>query len=533
MPQTLQTLDWIFLAGFFALVSGAGIFVSKYVKRTDDFFKGGGAIPWWMAGISCYVGYTSAFVFVVYGQMAYKHGLVALCAMPCGFFGFAFSAVFLAKRWRKAGILTPVEYLEMRYNNVIRQVFAIGTIPYRIIDDSLKVLALSILLSLVTGLSINWMVGIAGLLVLVYCTTGGLLSVVVTDTLQFLVMLAVVVWLFIAALASTHAPEFASSVNTGSAWSGLWASLRAQDNEVHFFASAATGGNITLSFWMILVLVVALSTNMWWSLIQRYLCVKSDHDAPKVAWTLAWLNVAMAILILVPVFIGRRLLPGQDDAESKSIYVRLCMLLLPSGTLGLVVAAMFAATTTSLAAEYTVLGSVMAHDIYRRMIHPQGSDGHYLTVARVCTGLTALVAISVCMIVLNSGATLFTWMAKATGLFLPPMAVPFIGGILWQKPSARAAIITYLVGLATAILLFGAEMLFQFKATLTPIVPALASFMERSPWVRFWEFHTFQVTTLAGFAVTISAFIASGHLCRPPADENARREALFQRLRGV
>ena len=74
MPQGLQTADHIIIVGYFVLLMIIGVYFWRRMKHVRDFFTGGNAIPWWLAGVSFYLTGFSAFTFVAYSEMAYRFG---------------------------------------------------------------------------------------------------------------------------------------------------------------------------------------------------------------------------------------------------------------------------------------------------------------------------------------------------------------------------------------------------------------------------------------------------------------------------
>ena len=182
--QQLNEPDYIVLVGYFALMLGIGIYFYRYMRGMKDYFSGGNRIPWWLSGISFYMSSFSAFAFVGYSTMAYKFGWVAVTLFWTAVPATLVSVVFFSRKWRRARIDSPVEYLELRYNRIVRQLFAWEGIPVKIIDDALKLVAIGIVVTTALGLGekgltqcILW----SGLIILTYTLLGGLWAVVVTD----------------------------------------------------------------------------------------------------------------------------------------------------------------------------------------------------------------------------------------------------------------------------------------------------------------------------------------------------------------
>src|SRR3712207_864499 len=118
--RTLGALDYAAVGLYLALIASIGVFFGRYVKDVGDYLKGGGTIPWFAAGISSYMGFFSTFVFVAYAGIAYQDGLVALVILWSTVPATLIGATLLAKRWRRAGVMTPLEYLETRFNAATR-----------------------------------------------------------------------------------------------------------------------------------------------------------------------------------------------------------------------------------------------------------------------------------------------------------------------------------------------------------------------------------------------------------------------------
>ena len=117
----LSPLDFAVIAVYFAVVLGAGLFMGKYVKSTSDFFSGGKRVPWWMGAISSYMAMISCFVFIAYAQIGYEDGLVGVTVFWSTAFAILAGTFVFARRWQRANLATPIEYLERRYGPGVRQ----------------------------------------------------------------------------------------------------------------------------------------------------------------------------------------------------------------------------------------------------------------------------------------------------------------------------------------------------------------------------------------------------------------------------
>ena len=178
------------------LLTLIGLYFWKRMRHVRDFFTGGNAIPWWLAGVSFYLTGFSAFTFVAYSEMAYRYGFVAVT--------LAWSSAVGDGRGNHVPRLAlaacphhqPVEFLEARYSRHIRQVLAWAGIPLKMIDDGLKIYATGVFVSVGIGYDLKTSIVVSGMVMLLYTFMGGLWAVVVTDYIQFIILTLGVLVLF-------------------------------------------------------------------------------------------------------------------------------------------------------------------------------------------------------------------------------------------------------------------------------------------------------------------------------------------------
>ena len=375
----------------------------------------------------------SAFVFNP--SICYRYGWVGVTLLWVAVRATLFSVVFFAKRWRRARIDSPVEYLETRYNAFLRQVFAWQGIPVKMIDDGIKLFATGTFISICTGINIKYSIFGAGGIMLIYTFMGGLWAVMVTDFIQFVVLTVGLLVIF--PLSIQRAGGFAQIFNNSP--------------EGFFNMTAPEYG------WTYVIPLIMLYSLAWssinWALIQRYYCVPKERDALKVGWAVIALYIIGPPLMFSPAIAARQFIPELQDAGT--IYPLLCTQLLPAGMLGLAIAAMFAATMSTLSGDYNVCASVLTNDVYRRLIRPSASQKELVTVGRLMTLLVGLVALGTAMILARWKAeSMFRVMVTLFGVATAPVAVPMLLGLLSRRYTGRSAILGFLCGTAVGLLLF-------------------------------------------------------------------------------
>ena len=347
------------------------------------------------------------------------------------------SVLFFAKRWRRARIDSPVEYLETRYSPTIRQLFAWQGIPVRMIDDSLKLVAIGVIVSKAFNFPmIPSMVGSA-LIMLVYTMMGGLWAVAVTDFLQFIILsIAVTALVPLSLIEVGGVKQFFSGSPEG------------------FFNIITEEYNWIYIVVTILLYVMAYSS-VNWALIQRYYCVPKEKDAYKVGWLVVFLQFITPPLILLPALAARQFMPelmGTDDI--RAVFPLVCARLLPVGMVGLVVAAMFSATLSMLSGDYNVVASVLTNDVYRRLIRPNASQKECVVVGRFFTVFVGLVVLAIAIRLAGAtGEGLVRTMFKLFGIATAPVAIPMMLGLLTKKITNIGSIAGFFCGIIVGLFL--------------------------------------------------------------------------------
>lgn len=431
----LSGADYAMLGGYFVLMLAIGLYFYRHMRGMKDYFTGANKIPWWLSGVSFYMTSFSVAAFVFYPSMCYRHGWVGVTllwvAVPATFF----SATLFAARWRRARIDSPVEYLETRYGPVLRQLFAWQGVPVKIIDDGIKLYATGKFISICAGIPISYSILGAGGIMLLYTFMGGVWAVSVTDFVQFVVLTAGL--LIVLPLSISKAGGFANVLH---------------NSPEGFFN--LTSPEFGWSYVIPLVLLYSLAwSSINWSLIQRYYCVPKEKDARKVGALVVALYIVGPPMMFFPAIAARQFIPTLADAGD--IYPTLCAQLLPTGMLGLAIAAMFSATMSTLSGDYNVCASVLTNDVYRRLIRPQASQRELVAVGRVMTLLIGVIGLGAAFMMARGKAEdLFRIMVTLFGVATAPVAIPMLLGLLSRKMTNMGAILGFVAGISVGLGLF-------------------------------------------------------------------------------
>lgn len=429
MIEHLQTLDYVAVGVYLLLMALVGLLFGYLVKDSGAYFKGGGTIPWLMTSITNFMGLFSTFVFVAYAGIAYEHGLVAITVFWFFVPSCLIAAAFLAKRWRRVGKTSPMEYLEVRYNGKVRQAMSWLGLVMRFLDNMVRLYAIGIFITAVTPLSLEWSIVISGVIVTTFNLFGGMWSVSLMSTIQFVIMILVTSVLF--------------PLSIGEA-GGIAAMVAEMPENMTWF-----NGPKGQPLWLIVYcLMTIIKQNENWTFIQKFYCVRDEKAAVKSALFTGLLFFVSTPVFLLPAVAAPLVVPGIDNPEMS--YVALSVKLLPAGIMGIMFSSMFAATMSSLNAEYNVMSGVITHDIYKRLFRPQSSDKELLSVARWSTLAIGIVMIAGSLLI--NGSTAFEANKLFTGIMAIPLGIPLIMGVLVKRPGSKAAVMTIVLGVCIGII---------------------------------------------------------------------------------
>ncbi len=451
----LVSLDYFAILFYLILMLGIGLFFKWYVKDINAYTKGSSTIPWVAAGISNFMALFSTFVFVAYAGIAYEHGLVSVTVFMSTIPACIIAAMFFAKRWRRAGVSTPIEYLETRFNSSVRQTIGWVGLIMRILDNMVRLYAIGIFLTAVTPLSLPMCLIISSVIVIGFTLYGGIWAVSIMGTVQFVILIFTSLILF-----------FLSINYVG----GMDVLLEKVPNHFNWF-----NGPKGHWFWLtVYYIMIIIKYNENWIFIQRFYIVKDEKAAQKVGYLTAALFLVFPIIFMIPPIVSAVIMPNLPDKEMA--YVAISSMLLPPGLMGVMIASMFAATMSSLNAEYNVIAAVLSKDVYQRLINKNASDKQMLLVAKLSTVVVGMLVLFGGLFIKDFGGA-FEANKLFTGIFAIPIGIPLVLGIITKRATPRGALYTVVLGALAGIVLNSFPSVFSWEmATIIETTFCLAIF---------------------------------------------------------
>ncbi|KAA0230962.1 hypothetical protein EDS67_04440 [candidate division KSB1 bacterium] len=468
--KQLNYLDYIVVVLYMLMLSGVGIYLTKFNKTVDDFFKGGGKTPWWIAGLSTFVSGFTAFMFVAAAGHTYKNGLSAILLFTSACWGYALGYFIYAIKWRRARLSSPMEFLTKRFSQATTYWYTLLSIPPAILGMGLGIYTLCIFLSTALGLG-NWQLNtglvtlsglevtmlVTGVVLLIYNSAGGLWGVMITDVMQFLVIIIMTLMIFpLAFMALGNGEGFVAGVQR------LW--TEAPEGYFSLADLARRPG-----FYLAYLVNIFIGYNAAWFIGQRYESVPSERDARKMALLCSALSFLLPLLWIAPAMAARVLLPSMKElwpqlAEpAEASFVTLSLMLLPNGMIGVTMSALLAATTSAVDTGLNYLASILVRDVYLRLkknfSRPEPSQNQQLRMGRVIVLVLGAMAIASALIVQRAKGV-FEFALMYYSWFTPSMLTPVMLGFIYTKTPSWSAIVSALTGL---LLVLACNVVFDFS----------------------------------------------------------------------
>ncbi|MFC1481386.1 sodium:solute symporter family protein [Candidatus Neomarinimicrobiota bacterium] len=472
MPR-LWLIDYVVMGCHLLLMVGVGFYFYRYVKNANDFFKSSNRLPWWVAGLSSFMSSFSAWTFTGGAGKIYESGISGAALLWASSFALLLSYFLFAKLWRRSRITTVMAFMSERYNIQTHQFYSWLYVLMKWFIVGLQLLATAIFISVAVGVDVRLVIVVAGLTMLTYSVLSGLWGVATNDTLQFIVLASITV---------VVAPLSLYSVGGISEFVA-----RAPDG---FFTLGTNDVSLFYIFGWMLLMFYGNNSN---ATVQRYFSVKDEKDAKKVALLSSVLFFVGVCFWMLPSMTARILYPDLSEVvvglrnPSEAAYVVMCLRMLPHGLMGILVAAIFAATMSSLDSSYNVMAGVLVKDIYQKLLKPDATPRHLLLVSRLCIFLIGFSAVLLALVMTNHQGGVFGVMKDISQVITVPVATALLLGLVIRKTPPWTALfsftLTFIVAYTTRYI-YDLELGYQALAVVGTSIVSFSSmrlFWNRAP----------------------------------------------------
>jgi solute:Na+ symporter, SSS family len=407
--MTFSWIDWAIVAAYFLLSAGIGFaFTKKGGESLSEYFLSGRRVPWWLAGASMVATTFAADTPLVVTGLVAANGVAGNWLWWCFVMSGMLTVFFFARLWRRAHVMTDIEFAEIRYSGppatflrgfraIYLGVFVNLIILGWVTKAMIKILTISL------GINPYVAVGICFVITVAYSVAAGMWAVLWTDLVQFVIKMTAVIVLAIFAVKAVGGIDM----------------LKTKVTE-HFGSEAAAlsvlpvsmgPGGISGYAWLPLFTLGVFLFVQWWAawypgaepggggyVAQRIFSAKSERDGvlATLSFQVAhyalrpwpWIITGLATVVLYPRGIG-------PTGDREGAYVQAFVDLMPTPWRGFMMAGFAAAYMSTVATQLNWGASYLVNDFYRRFIKKEGTEAHFVAVSRGATIVLFLLSILV------------------------------------------------------------------------------------------------------------------------------------------
>jgi SSS family transporter len=453
IEQGLGVLNWSVMGAYLLLLVGIGFYFSRGTQTSDDYFLGGGRVPWWAAGLSVFATMLSAITYIAIPARAYgtdwAYFLVAMgIPLVC-----IFVMYFYLPHFRKLNLTSAYEYLEARFHWTLRIFGALTFVAFQFGRMGIVVLIPALALSAVTGLNVYACIVTMGFLATVYTVLGGVEAVIWTDVLQTFVLFggAIAAILIVAGAVEGGLGEIFSQA----AASGKLTFVRDWNNHD---LSWTKDGILVLLIGAVFSNLLPYSSDQ--AVVQRYMTVKDEPAARRAIWVNALMCIPASFLFYTVgaslyVFFSQQPETLAPLAKSDQIFPWFFFFQLPAGLAGLVFAGVLAAAMSSLDSSMHSIATVVSTDFYKRF-RADVDDKDLLKFAKRLTIILGVIGTAAaCAMASVDIKYLLDLFLDIVGVALGPLGGLFALGIFVKRCNTFHAWIAVLVSTALLVLVNG------------------------------------------------------------------------------
>ena len=443
-------LNWTVLILYLVAMLGMGIYFMRRENGAEDFFKGGGRIPWWAAGISIYATMLSAITYMAIPAKAYATDWTyypMLWMIPV--VGFPVIWYYLPY-FRRLKAASAYAILEERFNLATRMMASTLFCIFMVARMALVMYLPSLALTAVTGIDIYLCIILMGLVTIVYCTMGGVEAVIWGDVVQGCILVGGAIF---AALYLWG--------NTEGGFSGAW-QLAVDNDKMRLFIWSLDYRRVT--FWVAIIgggianNLISYTSDQ--TVIQRYMTTKDEKSAGRSILVNGFMSVFISVAFY---FIGTGLYtfykthPQSLDItmqQGDAIFPYFMMSQMPAGIAGLLIAAIFAATMSTISSNINSVSTAFSVDFIQRF-RPSIKDSTLLRVARWTCIVSGLMGLGIALLMATWDiASLLDYFNTILGLLTSGLGGLFVMAVFFPRIKGRAALTGFIAGELVVFLMY-------------------------------------------------------------------------------
>ena len=434
--------DYAVIVGYFLLVVGIGFTFKKMAaKSTSDYFRGGGRMLWWMVGSTAFMSQFSAWTFTGAAGKAFTDGFAVSLVFFANTFAYFCGWAYFSYRFRQMRVDTPTEGIKRRFGSQNELFFSCALIVFSFLNAGIWLNALGVFTSAVFEADINVTIIMTGLAVLFISVLSGAWGVVASDFVQTLVVAVVSVACAIVALVMVGGPvELVTNFPSD------------------FIMGPDMNYGLLLVGTFVFFLAKQLITIMNLNDSFRFLNAKDSDNARKASLLAMVLMGLGSIVWFIPPWASAILYPDAalayadlGNKAADAVYLVFARNAMPIGTVGLLLAALFAASMSSMDSALNKNSGIFIRSIYQPFLAKRNKsvdDAHLLKMGKILSFISGLLVIVMALFFKSlKELSLFDLMMSFSVMIQVPILIPLIFGLFIKKTPSWAPWVTVIIGL--------------------------------------------------------------------------------------
>jgi SSS family solute:Na+ symporter len=464
----LKSLDLSISILYILGILAVGLWVGIRHRRKSmanaagEYFLAGKTLKWPAIGLALFATNISTVHLVSLAQSGFDSGLLNGNFEWMASFTLILLALFFVPFYIRSGVATLPDFLEKRYDRASRDWLAvISVISAIIIHIAFSMLAGGIVLKTLFGMDMYISVIVICAITAVYTIVGGLKAVVVTESIQTVVLLT---GAFIISYAA---------FNKMGGWNAMTDVLKENGQMDKLSMLRPHGDNSGMPWYAVFLGYPVLGIWYWCAdqtIVQRVLGAKDENHARVGPLFCGFIKILPVFIFVLPGLFAYTLVQtghldisslGVDtngQVNSKGIYTLMITQLLPSGLVGVLVAALLSGLMSQVAGALNSISTMVSYDMYQRY-RPKASDKQLITIGKISAGLALILSLAL-LPLLNRYESIFSGINDIIAHIAPPITCVFVLGIFWKGASAKSAKLTFWIGSALGVIVFAVNKLY-------------------------------------------------------------------------
>ena len=455
---SLSTVDLLIIIIYFVLVLGIGFYLKRYTRTGEDFFMAGREMTAWIAGLSFLSANLGSLELMGWAAASYQYGILAthwywIGAIPA----MLFLGIVMMPFYYISKTHSVPGYLKLRFGEPSRALSAISFGFMTVLMSGINMYSMALVMKVVLGWDINFSIWVSSLTVAIYVCLGGLLSAILNEVLQFILIWAGALLIPIIGL-----------IQAGG-WNGMVHRIQenlGQTDYTHLWSNMGSFTDNPMGIhWTGIVLGLGwvISFGYWTTdflVVQRVLSAKDMRSAQLAPIIGSAFKMMVPFIVILPGLLGLavppiKLLPeAQAIAPTAHSYNEVLPLMMAQylgpGLLGLGITALIAGFMSGMAGNVSAFATVWTYDIYRPLVKKAKTDQHFVTVGRWCTILGVLVSIGTAYMVMEF-KSIMDYVQALFSFFIAPLFGTVLLGMLWRRATPEGGFWGLLAGTVSSI----------------------------------------------------------------------------------